>query len=372
MAHELHKVSIRGALKPRREPYWDRLGPGQYLGFRKIAAERGSWIARLRDDAGIQNYKALGADSGTFGYEEAKAAALAMFAAHDAGVKASVRATVEDACRAYVKDREREKGDATARDAEARFQRTVYGTDFGRLALDKVRTPHVRRWRDGLALGKASSNRTLAAVKAALNYAVSNRMVPAARAIEWRDVRAHKNASQRRALYLDLGQRRALIAAAGEGGLRDLIEAAALTGARPGELVRARRAQFDARTGSLTLTGKTGSRTIPLSAVSLALFTRLARGKLPNAHLLVRDDGRHWAHSDWDQLVKAAAERAKLPTGTVLYTLRHSFITQALVGGMATLDVARLTGTSLGMIERHYGHLVADAARERLDRVAML
>jgi len=34
--------------------------------------------------------------------------------------------------------------------------------------------------------------------------------------------------------------------------------------------------------------------------------------------------------------------------------------------------VARLTGTSVGMIEKHYGHLVADSARERLAAVVML
>ena len=39
---------------------------------------------------------------------------------------------------------------------------------------------------------------------------------------------------------------------------------------------------------------------------------------------------------------------------------------------MSTLDVARLCGTSLAMIERHYGHLVMSAARERLERVNLL
>ncbi len=58
--------------------------------------------------------------------------------------------------------------------------------------------------------------------------------------------------------------------------------------------------------------------------------------------------------------------------GVCLYTLRHSFITQSLMDGMTTLDVARISGTSLGMIERHYGHLVMNAARERLELVNLL
>lgn len=35
-------------------------------------------------------------------------------------------------------------------------------------------------------------------------------------------------------------------------------------------------------------------------------------------------------------------------------TLRHSFITPAFTDGMATLDVARLVGTSIDMVEKYY------------------
>ena len=54
------------------------------------------------------------------------------------------------------------------------------------------------------------------------------------------------------------------------------------------------------------------------------------------------------------------------------YTLRHSFVTAAITDGMSTLDVARFVGTSVVMIEKHYGHLVASAARERLAEVKIL
>jgi site-specific recombinase XerD len=59
-------------------------------------------------------------------------------------------------------------------------------------------------------------------------------------------------------------------------------------------------------------------------------------------------------------------------SGVCLYTLRHSFITEALTKGISTLEVARLVGTSVMMIEKHYGHLAAKAARLRLAKVAML
>jgi integrase len=122
----------------------------------------------------------------------------------------------------------------------------------------------------------------------------------------------------------------------------------------------------------LTVTGKTGSRTIPLAPAAVELFTRLSRDKLPNAFLFVRDNGKSWAHSDWDELVKEAAKDAGLPYETCLYTLRHSFITQALLDGMSTLEVSKIVGTSLAMIEKHYGHLVQNTARERLARVQIV
>ncbi len=178
-------------------------------------------------------------------------------------------------------------------------------------------------------------------------------------------------ANNRRDLFLDLTQRRALLAASC-GAIHDLIEAVMVTGARAGELTSAKRGAFDGRTGSISLEGKTGKRSIPLSPPALALFTRLAKSKLPGAFLLTRDDGLAWQHSDWDELVREAATAAKLPKGTCLYTLRHSFITTALSSGMSTLEVARLCGTSLPMIEKHYGHLVGGATRDRLAQVTFV
>jgi hypothetical protein len=79
-----------------------------------------------------------------------------------------------------------------------------------------------------------------------------------------------------------------------------------------------------------------------------------------------------WPSYDWGPMVKQAVTAADLPLNTIHYTLRHSWISAALGSGMSTLDVARLTGTSLLMIEKHYGHLADGAARLRLAAVSML
>jgi integrase len=50
--------------------------------------------------------------------------------------------------------------------------------------------------------------------------------------------------------------------------------------------------------------------------------------------------------------------------------LRHTFASNALAAGAGTFELARYMGTSVEMIERTYGHLVAGADetfRQRLD-----
>ena len=369
MSLEIHKIGVRRSLAPRREPYWaPSLGINQSLGFRKIDDERGSWVARRKVDGRCQ-YKALGPETDAFGFVEARAAALKWFTDQDRGIKTD-ETTVAGACKLYVEDRGRVKGEACAQDAKMRFKRTIDGKPFGNMKLDKVRATHLADWFHRLKLSKSAANRTLTAVKAALYLAFNNDLAPASLIEACRKVKPYKDANKRRDLFLDLTQRRALLAQC-SGALKDLVEAAMLTGARAGELTSATKSQFDSRMRCMTFTGKTGTRTVPLSTAALTLFKRLSESKLPNAFLLTRDDGKPWAHSDWDELVRNAAKAAELPDKTCLYTMRHSFISQAISDGLSILDVARLVGTSVMMIEKHYGHLNNTEARDRLAKVVM-
>lgn len=414
----------RDALAPRREPYWQKLSRGRYLGLRKLTSGHAAWVARYRDDEGAQHYSALGEASESFGFDQAKDAAESWMRNAEHGVSDrqddGTRVTVAGACLVYVQALRSEGRKKAAHDAHLRFRRTVYGDAAddelglpGRPAvmratiktaaqasarpdpsaprttrrkwqpvahsiaatpLVKIRTPRLKKWHLDLVaagLSRASANRTLTALKAALNSAVANRTVSATAAQEWAEVAPLKGAARRRELFLDVTQRRALLAKS-QGGVRRLMEAVMHTGCRAGELTTARRSAFDARTKSLMVMGKTGTRTIPLTPAAVALFAQFAKDKMPNAFLLTRDDGKPWAHSDWDELLKAAATQAQLPAGTCLYTLRHSFVTQALLDGVSTLEVSKIVGTSLAMIEKHYGHLVHDTARERLARVQMI
>jgi integrase len=380
MSHSIHLARVRNELKPRREPYWAApIGSGKYIGLRKAANGSCTWVARIRDDELKQKYKALGQVTDELTYDKAKKAAADWFKQIDAGVESDdddVVETVDDACRKYVKTLQADGREKTAADAEQRFKANVYGTRLGRTKLAKIRTDLIRGWRNGLGGGRGTQNRNLSNLKAALNLAVGNRNVMAEKAQQWRAVKPHENADGRREVYLDLEQRRALVAAC-SGALRDLVQAAALTGMRPGELREAKRGQFDARTSTFHLRdGKTGPRNVRLTPAAVEVFKRAGRDKLPTANLFTRDDGTPWIRSGrqgWVQLFKAAVRDAGLPDDTVLYSLRHSFITDAILrGGETTFEVSVRTGTSLTMIQKHYGHLCPESTRDKLADVEML
>jgi integrase len=365
--YDIRTKRARAELSPRRAPYFVKITPRLSLGFR---AGAGTWIARLWDDE-RRNYDYRPLKDST-DYDEAVKAALAWTESRDEGID-DRPPTVTDIGKEYVKElRDGQKREGAAYDAEVRFKRALYDDELGAMRLDKARTKHYMAWRNRVAGTPAAQERSWRTLRAALNLAVRNRRVSAAVEIEWRSVPALKAADGRRDLFLDRAQRRALIDAC-EGGLRDLVEAAAVTGCRPGELVKLKRGDFDARTKTLAVRGKTGERRMPLAPAAVALFERLAENKLPAAPLLMQDDGRPWTQTVvWSLGIRDAAKRAELPDGVVLYTLRHAFITEALRAGMSTLDVARLTGTSLPMIESHYGHLVAGDAAKRLAKVKLL
>jgi hypothetical protein len=76
--------------------------------------------------------------------------------------------------------------------------------------------------------------------------------------------------------------------------------------------------------------------------------------------------GARWNKDAWKRPIKEAAKVAKLSRATTAYTLRHSVITDLVVGGLDLMTVAKLSGTSVVMIEKHYGHLRAEHARKAL------
>jgi site-specific recombinase XerD len=386
-------VKTRDALPARREPHWSRVAEGQYLGFRKMAAgSAGTWVARRRDpDTGKQQHKALGDFEELAAHERfdaARRAADAWFTHLGAGGTTKAT-TVAEACKAYEQHVRDTRGDAPADDMKGRFRRWVDTDKIGAVDLQRLTRAHVEAWRKALAKlpakinrddrevpltrprSPASLNRDMAALRAALNYAhdMGHTTTDAAWRVALRPVEA---AGGRRTLYLDRQQRKALIEHAAPD-IGDFLRALALLPLRPGALAALTAGAFDKRASVVTVAGdKAGAhRALKLPPATAAFFAERAANKLPSAPLLSRADGKAWDKDAWKGPVKAAVTAAKLPEGVTAYTLRHSTITDLVTAGLDVLTVAQLSGTSVVMIQKHYGHLRADHAAQALAGLAL-
>jgi hypothetical protein len=60
-------------------------------------------------------------------------------------------------------------------------------------------------------------------------------------------------------------------------------------------------------------------------------------------------------------LAKGNREAAGIAKPARVYDLRSTFASNALAAGITTFELARIMGTSVGMIEAHYGALIDTA-----------
>ncbi len=387
MALDLSKVGGREKLKAQREPHWQRLRAGCFLGFRVSTrgGKAGTWIARVYDeDAGKYRVKSLG-DFGTlsgnemFGAAKREAEKLAELVEAGGEVRAKIE-TVADACREYAKVRP---------EAEQRFRRYVYDDVIAKVKLNKLRRRHVKEWRERLEAqpalvsrrkqgervererAQSTINRDMVVLRAALSKVLSPG-APNSEAAWQEALKAIPNANGRRTLYLDRQQRRALIDNA-DAESAPFIRALCLLPLRPGAMAALTAGDFDKRTAELTIgKDKTGKpRRIQLPREAAQLLSDQAKDKLPNAPLFMRTNGRPWDKDSWKRPIAAAVAAAGLPADATAYTLRHSTITDLVSAGLPLLTIAQISGTSAEMIERHYGHLASDAAVKALGELAL-
>jgi integrase len=153
------------------------------------------------------------------------------------------------------------------------------------------------------------------------------------------------------------------------GNFKQLIQLALNTGARYSELRFAKVGDFDAEQKTLTLSGKTGKRTVFLSTHTTSVLKQITKLRHPTAYILVKDDGNHWGEKDHARRFKDAAVASSLPTGSVFYCLRHYYISKALLARVSPQVIAENCGTSVKMIEKHYGKFMDEDRREMMDTV---
>jgi len=374
MALSLNRVDQRLKLAVRRDPYWQRLTSGQFIGFRRISTDTpGTWLARFYDGQRYHSHP-LGdfADLAEKDrYDAAMSVAMPWFRHKSAG-GLSGDLTVSSACASYADYLAVERSEEAAQDAKGRFRRLIDTLPIGGVKLAKLTPRHLAEWKKSvLANSKARSsfNRNATVLRAALNLAHKRQEIISD--LPWREeLRPLRNATRRRKQYLSAKDRSLLIESANDE-VRPFLLSLTLIPVRPGDIANLRVSDLDSRSGTLRIpAGKTGARSIPLPSDAVEHFIECARGKHPAAWLVSRRDGGQWQRYAWRDQIREAVKTAKLPAATVAYTLRHSTITDLVTDGLDLFTVAQVSGTSIAMIEAHYGHLQQEHARAALERLA--
>jgi integrase len=374
----LQNRTVRAKLKPQKKPYWRSIAPNRHIGYYR-GARGGAWIARRYIGDGRYEEQRLAVADDVFdadgvevlSFGEAQEKARAWFTQQVAPKPGAM--TLQQAIDAYVAYLHAEKRSGV--DAERRLKQLVPSKLAVRPVAELTRR-EIEAWRNGMVKrapadadaerrSKDSANRVLTMLRAALNRAAADEdnAIPSDKA--WRAVKPFKDVSRPRSLMLDAAQRQRLINAT-SGALRDLIIATLYTGSRPapGEIAQARVRDFHADLGVVTVSGKTGSRDVPLSDEAVRWFQSIAAGKMPDALLLPQDDGTAWRTGNHTPAMREAVRRAKLPRSASMYTLRHTFASEHIMAGTGLKTLSDLMGTSIKMLEDHYGHVLASHKRK--------
>lgn len=395
--------SARARLAERREPYWTSVSEGCSIGYRK-GRKGGFWIARWRDGDGRQHYQALApADDAmdadghsilSFGQAQERARQwFGAMAREAAGEVVQVGPyTVADAMADYLADYERRGGKAA--------QRMRYAIDahilpvLGDVEVAKLTRRQIEGWHDRIAKTpprlrsrageparladpgdtpdairrrRATANRTLTILKAALNHALDHRRVAAGDA--WQAVKPFREADAPKIRYLSDDEARRLVNACPDD-LRKMVVAALLTGCRYGELAALQAGDFNRDGGSIRIgRSKSGKpRHVALTDEGRQFFVAATAGKTASDPVFWRSTGARWKHADQARPLKEACEAARIEPAIGFHVLRHTYGSRLAMKGVPMAVIAAQLGhADTRMTERHYAHLapsyVADTVR---------
>ena len=412
----LETRAARLRLQTRRKPYWRVLEFGLHLGYRRTKEGGGSWVARRFIGEGRYSETKIGtADD----LQDADGVALRSFKQAQEAARTWWRLaerreqgiapddgpyTVARALDAYFGDRERRGSKGLAKDRAAANVRILPA--LGDVELAKLTTKRIRDWHTGLATAsklvrtgrivkkarkshavdtkdadavrarRATANRTLTVLKAALNHAFHESRIASDEA--WRKAKPFRETDAPVVHFLSDDECRRIVNAC-DGAFRNIVKGALLTGCRYGELTRMRAGDFNAEAGTITVReSKSGKpRHVALTDEGRALFSELTAGHSGGDLIFLRDDGKAWGPSHQQRPLDAASARAKIKPAATFHILRHTYASALAMRGVPMGVIAAQLGHSdTRMTERHYAHLspnyVAETVRAALPALGIV
>jgi hypothetical protein len=377
----LESRSSRLGLTARGKPYWGpRLAPGLKLGYRRLKAGNGKWIAKVAGASGAYTELVIGE---TDDFTEADGVRVFTFfsiqpvarALRYGDAAASAALTIDVALKRYVADLKSRSADAYNAD-RVRFH--LKGNPLLTKPLATITVDELKAWRDTLvAKGLAAStvNRTRNAMRAALELAMPNRTHVWKQGLE-----TLPNAQRARRLFVPDKTINALVAAAyardDKFGL--LCDVLAKTGTRPIQAQRLLVEDLVADTKKpklmMSKSAKGGGRkraekklqryAVPIPPGLAAKLKQAAKGHTDHERLLIKSDGKPWNEinpsNDYRYLFAEIVEAVGLTADSTAYLFRHSSIKRMLLAGVHTKLVADHHDTSEQMLRQHYAKYVGD------------
>lgn len=136
-----------------------------------------------------------------------------------------------------------------------------------------------------------------------------------------------------------------------------------LSGCRPSEMASLQVGDFDGVAWTVRIhknrrKKKNKPRKVYLSPC-LNTVSRIAENGRTDGPLFQKADHDPWKYHDLRQRFMRLKKRVKVSNKCVLYSFRHSWITNAVIATGDVATVATLAGTSIRMIDEHYGHLAS-------------
>jgi integrase len=397
----LDSPSARAKLKVSGKPHYRLIDVGLHIGYRR-GRTGGRWVARFY--VGDEKYETLtigvaddaqaadGAEILTFSQAQAKARQLSDERRKPKGEQGPY--SVGQALDAYVERLEAEHKKSLS-DTRNRIANHIRPT-FGATAVDALTREELAKWLKQLAerprrvRGKkdqksralekpttdderrqrrASANRTLTVLRAALNQAFRDGKASSDSA--WRAVKPFREVERARVRYFATDEIKRLVNAA-QGEFRTLVNAALFTGCRYGELARMRVGDFNPDAGTVFVgQSKSGkARHVILTEEGQRFFKQLVTGKASDALMLAKADDSEWGPSHQIRPMNEACDAAKIARAG-FHTLRHTAASHLVMSGVPLPVVAQNLGhADSRMTEKHYAHLAPSYLAEQIRKFA--
>jgi integrase len=389
---------LRLKLKPGRQAHWQTITPNRaHLGYQRWPDDKaGRWILRRYAPGSGYGYSVLPLGQAddvaeadgrlVLSYEQAFAAAVA---AADTNTKIHLL-TVRKAMERYIEFKQAQGQSVT--DLVSRASAHIIPV-LGDAVVSELSAEQLRRWLATLAASpkmkrtgqdarqqygaepvtdddvrrrRASANRVLTYLKAALNHCFDEGHVPSNDA--WgRKLKPFRDVEVARVRYLTVAEAKRLINAS-DPEFRPLVEAALQTGARYSELVRLEVADFNPDAGTVTIRkSKSGkARHIVLTDEGVAFFRQVCAGRSGSDRMFQRH-GLPWKASQQARPIFDACQRAKISPPVGFHQLRHTYASHCVMNGVPLLIVGKNLGHSdVRMCEKHYAHMAPDHVAEAI------